>query len=112
MYEVKRQGQGCAVFETTQVQQTVRQFDLERDLHQAMARGQLDLRYQPQVNMNSRQVTGVEALMRWHHHDQDMIPLDFFIPLAEQINMIQPLTFWALEQAIRDCALWRAQGAT
>ena len=60
--------------------------------------------------MSSRLVTGVEALMRWHHHDQDMIPPDFFIPLAEQINMIRPLTFWALEQAIRDCARWRAQG--
>ena len=110
MYEAKRQGHGCAVFETTQVQQTVRQFDLERDLRQAMARGQLDLHYQPQVNMSSRRVTGVEALMRWHHHDQDMIPPDFFIPLAEQINMIRPLTFWALEQAIRDCARWRALG--
>ena len=46
-YEAKRQEHGCAVFETAQVQQTVRQFDLERDLRQAMARGQLDLHYQP-----------------------------------------------------------------
>jgi len=110
MYEAKRQGRGCVVFEATQEQYTVRQFDLELDLRQAMARGQLDLHYQPQVNMKSRKVVGVEALMRWHHHDQDMIPPDFFIPLAEQINMIRPLTLWALEQAIRDCARWRLVG--
>ncbi|MBI3776119.1 MAG: EAL domain-containing protein [Gammaproteobacteria bacterium] len=110
MYEAKRQGRGCVVFETGQEQDSVRQFDLERDLRQALARGQLDLHYQPQVHMKSRRVVGVEALMRWHHHDQDMIPPDFFIPLAEQINMIRPLTFWALEQAIRDCARWRRVG--
>lgn len=110
MYEAKRQGRGCVVFETGQEQNSMRQFDLERDLRQALARGQLDLHYQPQVHMKSRRVVGVEALMRWHHHDQDMIPPDFFIPLAEQINMIRPLTYWALEQAIRDCARWRRVG--
>ena len=110
MYEAKREGVGCMVFETAQEQHTVRQFDLERDLRQALARGQLDLHYQPQVHMKSRSVIGVEALMRWHHHDQDMISPDFFIPLAEQINMIRPLTFWALEQAIRDCSHWRKAG--
>jgi diguanylate cyclase (GGDEF)-like protein len=108
--EARRLGNDIHVFDEEHEYHSIQRFDLEHDLRRALARGQLSLHYQPQVDMRSRRLLRAEALMRWLHHENDVIPPDVFIPLAEQINVIRPLTHWALEQAIRDCARWRAAG--
>jgi diguanylate cyclase (GGDEF)-like protein len=110
MYDAKRHGRGYSLFELIYESRAIRQFDLENDLRKALTRGQLSLHYQPQVDVATWRVQSVEALMRWHHHDEDLVPPDLFIPLAEQANLIRPLTLWAVEHALQDVAAWVQAG--
>lgn len=81
---------------------------LEADLRQALVEGQFVLHYQPQV-ADDGQVTGAEALVRWVHPQQGMVPPGDFIPLAEQTGLILPLGEWVLRQACTQLAAWSQQ---
>ncbi|MCG6657324.1 EAL domain-containing protein [Halomonas campisalis] len=81
---------------------------LEADLHHALARDELKLHYQIQVDVKGR-VTGVEALLRWEHPERGMVSPGDFIPLAEQNRMILPIGHWVLETACRQLAEWAHQ---
>jgi diguanylate cyclase (GGDEF)-like protein len=81
--------------------------DLEIALRSALAAGQFELYYQPQVNVDDRSITGCEALLRWHHPERGMIPPAEFIPVAEEIGLIVPLGEWVLRKACIDAARWR-----
>lgn len=72
---------------------------LENDLRQALAKNELELRYQPIVDLGHRCIGSVETLMRWHHPTRGFVPPDIFIPLAEQLGLIQPLTEWLMRTA-------------
>lgn len=72
---------------------------LENDLRQALAKNELELRFQPIVDLEHRRVGSVETLMRWHHPERGFVPPDIFIPLAEQLGLIQPLTEWLIRTA-------------
>ncbi len=80
------------------------------ELRQALRRGELFVLYQPKVAFASGAPTGVEALVRWHHPTRGPIAPDSFLPLAEQIGMMDALTGYVLECAIRQQAAWAAQG--
>ncbi len=82
--------------------------DKGRALLEALQEGQLRLLYQPKVSLETERVMGVEALMRWEHPDRGTRPAGDFIPLAEETGLIVPMGAWALEEACRQGARWRA----
>jgi EAL domain-containing protein (putative c-di-GMP-specific phosphodiesterase class I) len=83
---------------------------LEIDLRHAVARQQLRLHYQLQIEAVSGQVKGVEALVRWQHPDKGLISPARFIPLAEERGMIEEIGAWCLETACTQLVRWRAAG--
>ncbi len=84
---------------------------LQADLHQALHRGELMLYYQP-IHDRQRCIVGVEALVRWRHPREGMVPPSRFIPVAEQCGLVLPLGDWVLEQACRQLHAWAARPAT
>jgi diguanylate cyclase (GGDEF)-like protein len=81
---------------------------LEEDLHDALAKGELELNYQPIVAAQTNRVVGVEALLRWNHPERGAISPARFIPIAEESNLIRGLGEWALRKACADAATWPA----
>lgn len=87
-----------------------RRLSLLGELRQAIAQDELVLYYQPQIDIASGKVMGVEALVRWPRTADDMVSPEEFIPLAEQTGLIRPLTLWVLEQAVQQYERWRTSG--
>uniref|UniRef100_UPI0038CC140A EAL domain-containing protein n=1 Tax=Marinimicrobium alkaliphilum TaxID=2202654 RepID=UPI0038CC140A len=85
---------------------------LESDLHRAVERHELFLMYQPQLSLNTGEVLGLEALVRWQHPSRGLIPPDQFIPIAEDCGLIIPIGNWVLETACTQHARWVSQGLT
>jgi diguanylate cyclase (GGDEF)-like protein len=84
---------------------------LERDLAHALERGQFEIHYQPQIDIASRRMVGVEALLRWNHPERGRVSPDRFIPLAEDSGLIVPIGAWVLEQACAQAVRWHQAGA-
>nr|WP_281432347.1 EAL domain-containing protein [Desulfatitalea alkaliphila] len=80
------------------------------ELYEALNRGQLDLHYQPKVAIAGGAVHGVEGLLRWHHPERGLVPLDKFISRAETSTLIDLLTATALEKALVQWVQWQRQG--
>ena len=83
---------------------------LEAALREALANGRLQLHYQPQLDLRSGQLYGVEALARWFHPQFGDVPPNRFVPLAEECGLIGSLSEWALGEACRQLADWRQRG--
>jgi diguanylate cyclase (GGDEF)-like protein len=83
---------------------------LFNDLRSALEKGEFELYFQPKIDAISLQVTGAEALLRWHHSERGLISPVVFIPLAEQYGLIGPIGGWVIEEACRKAARWREQG--
>ena len=106
----KSEVSGFCIYESSQDPYSRRRLSLLGELRRAIAQSELVLYYQPQVDIASGKVMGVEALLRWPRTADDMVSPVEFIPLAEQTGLIRPLTLWVLEQAARQCGRWRATG--
>jgi diguanylate cyclase (GGDEF)-like protein len=78
------------------------------ELRQALARGELVLHYQPLVDLGTGATARLEALVRWQHPVRGLLPPAHFLPVAEQSDLIAPLTHWVLRQAVADLAGWTA----
>ncbi|MBN3561342.1 EAL domain-containing protein [Aliamphritea spongicola] len=89
---------------------SVERLNLINDLKQAISGDQLVLFYQPKLNLQSRVVTHVEALVRWIHPTMGMVPPDNFIHIAEQTGQINALTRWVIRTALNQYNEWRAEG--
>lgn len=79
-------------------------------LRTAIESDQLRLEYQPKIEMRTGQVVGAEALLRWRHPELGNVRPDEFVPLAEESALVRPLTRWVLNEALRQCHVWRSNG--
>ncbi|TME97693.1 MAG: PAS domain S-box protein [Chloroflexi bacterium] len=110
MYVAKKSGGGFAVYSPEHEGQTLRQSGLAGDLRRSMTQGELVLHYQPIVLLPAHTTYALEALVRWNHPREGLLPPDRFISLAEDTNVIRPLTSWVLDTALAQLALWIASG--
>ncbi|MDZ7804819.1 EAL domain-containing protein [Thiohalophilus sp.] len=90
--------------------ETPRYLTLISELHTAIVENQFVLHYQPRVDIGTGRIAGVEALVRWRHPEQGLMPPAEFIAIAEQTGLIDPLTYLVLEDAVQQCRSWSDQG--
>ena len=110
MYDAKKNQSGVAVYESGRDEHSLRRLSLMMDLRQAIANDELELHFQPKVDVRTERVVHAEALVRWNHAKHGMMRPDEFIPLAEQSGRIGLITKWVIRKAIAQCAAWRADG--
>jgi diguanylate cyclase (GGDEF)-like protein/PAS domain S-box-containing protein len=107
LYAAKAAGKGCYRFFAPEMHDAARERQLmESDLRVALEKGQLRVVYQPQVDASSEAVTGFEALVRWEHPEHGPISPAVFIPLAEEIRLIDQIGEWVLRTACAEAATW------
>jgi diguanylate cyclase (GGDEF)-like protein/PAS domain S-box-containing protein len=111
LYRAKEEGRGRYRFHSDDLDREVlERVTLGRELRQAIEWGELELQYQPQVELASRNIVGMEALVRWNHPRRGLLAPGVFIPIAERTGAIVPLGSWVLDQACRQMRLWRDAG--
>jgi diguanylate cyclase (GGDEF)-like protein/PAS domain S-box-containing protein len=108
LYKAKEAGRGTWRFFEAAMDDALRERHLiESELRHALQSGEITLAYQPQMNADTGEISGFEALVRWTHPVRGNIPPDTFIPVAEQSGFIVPLGAWVLREACREAASWR-----
>lgn len=107
LYRAKADGRGTSrFFEPEMDLQLQARRALEADLRRALANSEFELFFQPQVNIATNEISGFEALLRWHHPERGIISPADFIPVAEDIGLIMPLGDWIIEKACMAAAAW------
>ncbi|MEV7973503.1 EAL domain-containing protein [Cellulomonas sp. NPDC089187] len=113
MYTAKTHRLGVSVYSPEEDDSSPARLVLLGDLHRALGvENELEMHYQPKIDLHTGQVIGLEALMRWRHPTRGMLPPDLFIPLAEQSGLIHDLTRYALRSCVAQIAAWSTDRAT
>ncbi len=110
MYAAKQVASGYAVYSSEQDNQFNARLALYKELREAISGGELELHFQPKVEIATRRTVAMEALARWPHRSRGFLPPDEFIPLAEESDQITPLTRWVLKRALNQLCEWRGTG--
>lgn len=111
MYRAKANGRGqVAFYEERMNREAQERVSLDRELRIALARGDLVLQYQPQVDLRTGALTGAEALIRWHHAERGTVMPDVFIPVAEASDLIEDIGRWVIRGVCRQDREFRRQG--
>lgn len=111
MYKNKKERSGSYQFFTKELKQNLLERTLlEMDLRQAIEKEQFHLQYQPIYSLDTKEIVGVEALLRWNHPVKGMISPGIFIPLAEETGMIVKLGNWVIKEACRQMKSWLDAG--
>lgn len=110
MHAAKNEALGYAAYRLEENSYSLQRLKLFGELRNALEYKELNLYYQPQIDINTGRIIGVEALARWTHKTEGMIPPDLFIPMIEQSGLIQPFTLWVLEEAIKQLKSWLETG--
>jgi len=109
LYDAKSKGRGTFCFFNQSMDESLlAQRQLEADLGRALAAGELEIHYQPEVDAPSGAVTGFEALLRWRHPEHGLLLPEAFLPLAEKSGLIVPIGAWCLRQACLAAIGWPA----
>lgn len=110
LFRAKQSKLGVVVYEGDRERFQAGRFSLLADLREAIGSNQLYLVYQPKIDLATNVVSGFEALLRWNHPKLGLISPGEFMPLAEQTELMGPLTAWVLETALHQCAQWHLAG--
>lgn len=111
MYHAKENGRNnFQYFKADMNRKAVERQTLEGSLRGALEREEFLLHYQPKVNLDTREITGVEALIRWQHPDRGLVPPAQFVPIAEDCGLVLPMGRWVLREACRQARAWQEAG--
>ncbi len=111
LYRSKDEGRNRYHFHSDDLdQQVFERVTLAGELRKAIEHNELELEYQPQIELSSQNIVGMEALVRWNHPTRGMLAPGVFIPIAEKNGTIVALGQWVLDQACRQMRLWRDEG--
>ncbi|BAF72147.1 bifunctional diguanylate cyclase/phosphodiesterase [Sulfurovum sp. NBC37-1] len=107
MYKAKEVGRNNYQFYSSEMTNlAMEKATMEKELRKAIAKNQLRVYYQPQINARNRSVVGLEALVRWEHPEKGLILPDAFIPLAEETGLIREMDYYVMHQAMSDMVEW------
>jgi diguanylate cyclase (GGDEF)-like protein/PAS domain S-box-containing protein len=111
MYEAKDHGRNTYQFFSVELNnRTLERLQIESSLRQALTRNELFLAYQPQLDLDSGEIVGIEALLRWLHPEKGLVAPEFFIPVAEKTGMIIPIGEFVLRTACIQAKAWQELG--
>ncbi|KVD70809.1 diguanylate cyclase [Burkholderia sp. ABCPW 14] len=111
LLRAKHMGGGRHRFHSDELDRAVlERVALAEDLRGAIDRGELELQYQPEVELSSGNILGMEGLVRWHHPTRGLVSPGVFIPIAERDGTMEALGHWVLDQACRQMRTWRDEG--
>jgi diguanylate cyclase (GGDEF)-like protein/PAS domain S-box-containing protein len=111
MYQVKAQGKnGHSFYHESMLDMSHQKIVLEQSLRKALEQGELEMYYQPQVDVESGRVIGAEGLMRWNHPARGVLTAGEFLPFAEENGLMLPISDWMIGALCRDLLKWNAEG--